>query len=401
MNTVDFWLYLEPFVHTFVKEKQALLYNSLTGDYILISNTNAAYRLIKKLSLKKNLYVIPYKKNDDLELNEFIFELQNKYMGDLLNKNWSTKKPVQSFPIIKIEKSIDDEEYNKLYISELTLIINSNSNFIEENKQSLFCRNNFEITNSLDFNIIVDLINNTSVKIINILGANVFNYNKLSSLISLFESKNIHVNFYFNIDVDLNLTSILFNNNISSKHFNISISNDNILDKLSVLKTFFQEKGIDYSIDIRIFNESDFIYYDNITKSCELENVNFIPFFDGTNLDFFRDAVFLNKKDILGSIINQRDIFARNTINQHYFGRLFVIPNGNVYSNLNKSKVGNLYLNDIDEILHNELHYKKNWFKVRKNVTPCKSCIYNALCPPISNYEYAIGKYNLCHVWKD
>ena len=42
----------------------------------------------------------------------------------------------------------------------------------------------------------------------------------------------------------------------------------------------------------------------------------------------------------------------------------------------------------------------KSWWKLRTNIKPCNNCLYNLLCPPISNYEYVIGKYNLCNIKK-
>ncbi len=32
----------------------------------------------------------------------------------------------------------------------------------------------------------------------------------------------------------------------------------------------------------------------------------------------------------------------------------------------------------------------------RQDVEPCKDCVFNSLCPPISNYEHVMGKHDLC-----
>ena len=37
------------------------------------------------------------------------------------------------------------------------------------------------------------------------------------------------------------------------------------------------------------------------------------------------------------------------------------------------------------------------WRKVR-DAAPCSRCVYQFICPPLSNYELAIGKSDLCTV---
>ena len=58
----------------------------------------------------------------------------------------------------------------------------------------------------------------------------------------------------------------------------------------------------------------------------------------------------------------------------------------------------NIFGHVADSASSKEIHESKNWFRTRSKVKPCKSCIYNALCPPISNYEYYLKEYNLCNI---
>ena len=89
--------------------------------------------------------------------------------------------------------------------------------------------------------------------------------------------------------------------------------------------------------------------------------------------------------------------FARQAMNIYDFGKINIMPNGDAYANLNHPLLGNIYVNNIHEILHKEVEEGKSWFNIR-NQPPCNSCIYQWLCPPPSNYEIAIGRPNLCHV---
>jgi len=50
------------------------------------------------------------------------------------------------------------------------------------------------------------------------------------------------------------------------------------------------------------------------------------------------------------------------------------------------------------QLISNELVHNYAWKRTRTK-SPCKMCVYQFLCPPPSNYEYALKCNNLCHVW--
>ena len=87
----------------------------------------------------------------------------------------------------------------------------------------------------------------------------------------------------------------------------------------------------------------------------------------------------------------------QRTMNLYDFGKITILPNGDVYANLNHPSLGNIHVNNIQEILHKEVEEGKSWFRVR-NQAPCTDCVYQWICPSPSNYEIAIGRSNLCHV---
>jgi pseudo-rSAM protein len=107
--------------------------------------------------------------------------------------------------------------------------------------------------------------------------------------------------------------------------------------------------------------------------------------------------VLLEKKDILDKEITMQTIFRNQTLNSMTFGSLSITSNGNVYSNLNKPKLGNIKEAGLDYFIHREYKNGESWFNIRKE-EPCLNCHYQWLCPSPSNYELAIGKPNLCHV---
>ena len=84
------------------------------------------------------------------------------------------------------------------------------------------------------------------------------------------------------------------------------------------------------------------------------------------------------------------------------FGALTFLPNGNCYTNINSKPIGNIYKKSIYKLIHYCLIQRdKDWLLTRNKVEPCKNCLFNALCPPISNYERVIKQYNLCTIKKN
>lgn len=55
-------------------------------------------------------------------------------------------------------------------------------------------------------------------------------------------------------------------------------------------------------------------------------------------------------------------------------------------------------MNPLLELITNELEQNTAWRKIR-NEKPCNECLYQYLCPPVSNYEMIFNKQNLCTLY--
>lgn len=133
----------------------------------------------------------------------------------------------------------------------------------------------------------------------------------------------------------------------------------------------------------------------NCTKE-QLKNTEITPAYNGENLAFFEENIYLTKEDLAGPNLDKREVFANQAINTNYFGKITIKSDGNIYANANMSPLGNID-NSLKEILTKEMELGTSWFRVR-NMEPCNSCVYQWLCPSPSNYETEIGKPNLCHI---
>jgi pseudo-rSAM protein len=92
-----------------------------------------------------------------------------------------------------------------------------------------------------------------------------------------------------------------------------------------------------------------------------------------------------------------KDFFVNQSMNIYNFGKINIMPDGDVYANVNHQVLGNISTHSIHEIIYKEVEEGKSWFHIR-NQTPCNNCLYQWLCPSPSEYEMAIGRLNLCHI---
>ena len=134
-----------------------------------------------------------------------------------------------------------------------------------------------------------------------------------------------------------------------------------------------------------------------IIEEYQIDKYQFNPIYTGYNIDFFKENVFLKKSDILSTSMSIKDFFIKQMINNNDFGKINIMPNGDVHSNINYPALGNICTHSIFELIQKEIEEGKSWLRVR-NQEPCNACIYQWLCPSPSDYEIMIGQTNLCHV---
>lgn len=149
------------------------------------------------------------------------------------------------------------------------------------------------------------------------------------------------------------------------------------------------------SFSFLVRSEAELEKYMSDIEEYQLNDHSFIPIFDN-NLKFFEDNVFLTEDDILNSKLTKRNIFINQSVNSNFFGALTILPDGGIYSNVNRPAIGTIDDN-ILEIISSEMKEDHSWRYIR-NQKPCSDCLYQWLCPSPSNYEFVINKPNLCFV---
>jgi len=413
--TKKYWLVIEPYVHISLKKDKVLFYNTLNGSYLLYYKPFELLQLVKKLISKKNLLVVPVRQ-EELEskqwLKDFVADIRENFIGDVVPQSLAKGKPFQMMPMVK---NMQDVKYLKRdsfrsvgenigeYLHSLTLYINGmcdlDCSFCDiAYKQGLCCTKG-NSNQELSLSTLENLFKQTkesNLSRISITGGNIFkysNFNKLLQLLLLLTDRLINFTFHVSnfdkekvrqiVSAGFDLTAIV------SLNYDIQ----EIARQLKELNVF---SNMNYSFLVE--SEADFEKSEMLISEAQMKNYSYLPVFNGNNLIFFKDNIFLNCEDILESKSEQRDILAKQQLNQLNFGKIIIMSNNNVYANVNVPKIGVIGEEDIHKILYREMLNGKSFLKTRKYLTPCKSCVYQYLCPSPSNYELFFKRNNLCNV---
>ena len=236
----------------------------------------------------------------------------------------------------------------------------------------------------------MDSLAYSSLKKINFLCGNILLYPHLDELITLLKPYNFDFHFWIYIENLINTKQDWD----FTKEIIISFPNDSE----SVIKYISESKN-DKKQNYHFFieDESQYNAAISIVNQTAITNYQITPIYTGKNIAFFEENIYLSAEDIFASVIPHRIIFCNQKLNSNYFGKLHVLPNGEVKANMNTQTLGDIYNNSVLEIIAKELTGNTAWRVIRKE-SPCIDCLYQYLCPPPSNYETAIGRPNLCHV---
>jgi pseudo-rSAM protein len=244
-------------------------------------------------------------------------------------------------------------------------------------------------------------ITNSSLIYLDILGGNIFDYSRFAALVEIINHLPARKNYYSHYQNIIPGSDKLKFVNPASSLLKIlipaPINEENLKAALQILeKSKLPSEFIFLIQDGREFEKAG-----RVAASLQIDNYDYQPLFNGENLQFFKENVFITKEEILGSKPAMNDIYAHSEINTLNFGKLIVSPAGRVYADLNAPGLGMLGKDSIYDVLYREAYHGKSWRRVRKNVQPCKCCTYQALCPPLSDYTYALGRNDLCHINKE
>lgn len=419
MNKLFFQI--EPLVYSKKAGSSFLFYNEINNKHILLENIKDSYTLsvLKRLLDPRNNGIVALKSNiieNNPTLSNFIEKAREHNIGYLLRCN---TLPIQIPTLFKTPNDFHLEKMNEIKRSkdvmrnlrEISLYINENgyplNGFNSAYRQFLFpiSGNENEIRLNVVERICSEIYDFDDLKMINIIGGNISRHSKINDIIMYLDRSKCRKTYHFIFDNQMHHDAALINNILSNVDNYLMIYffkfDNNILQDYTEVINLIKEENISRVTFCNIVcAEKDLKYLNRIYNEYGKININIriLPYFNGHNISFFEKNVFVNKRDILFSNYNFENLIANRYINSNFFGRLIIDAKGNIFPNINKKKIGNIVTDSLHEIVYSEINQRSIWFLTRHNVSPCKACVLNELCPPVSNYELSFQMFNLCHI---
>lgn len=404
----SYWFYFEPYTIIFNGKCEKVVYNTLNSSYIKCTAPNVL-KLLDELSIPENGYCIPINiiMAKDKAVVEFVREIRSSFSGDIIaDKNVTTEnKPYIFMPMLRLYNSVErikKERGQSLgevilrNLNEVTCflpgICNNGCEDCESYfKQMIHC-SNFTGNNLCinDYMVLFDNLDACGVNKVNIVINSLFENTGLNSIIDKLTECSFKKEFYLSINnLNDNVRKLFIPDSTVNISFHLSSSNKS---KIEQTISLYRKYSIDWNCIV-----ADELDIELLEKTFYLEKIKITPFYNKRNIQFFEQFVYSSLDDIIAYPIEKRQIFRRQALNEFFFGKLYIIPSGDTYSNMNFPPIGNIKNQSLGEIVYAEIENSKAWLKVREEGV-CKDCVNKYLCPSISNYELSIGKENLCHI---
>jgi pseudo-rSAM protein len=410
-NKKIYWLFLEPFAHSVTHGNNVLIYNSITGRVIEYQDAPGLSKLMSDLDNSSTGFTARIDPdNETREVRDFISDLRNSHSGDLI-KARNDIRPVVIHPrpiLVNYPPPTDFPDFNTGdYLK--NIYFNLNASETPADQGYIYAMYQFPC---LAFNSAgyiempaADVLNRylpfdgISGIGIDLTGADITRYRELDALIPYLKKLISPITFHIPLpchDPSAIEKIIRLKNSRISFYITLPYGPSVLPDILN--NTYFQKKKnhFDFNFIIRSLEEYNLI--NGVLAETGLKRFFFLPYYSKANLEFFKENIFLAKNDILGSKPDQRQVYSRQVLNDPSFGKLYIMPGGEVFSNMNEEPLGNIYNETIPDLVKKEIYTGKGWNLNRMHVQPCSACLYRFLCPPIGNYERFMQRFNFCDI---
>ena len=411
MENYTHWFYLESYTFLFYSKNQYVIYNTLNSTYIDCSlygkTINTVLSILHNTNKTYCVGIYEYQLRDS-QFTEFIKKIRNTFSGDII-KNIRGIPPFISKPILRIlhhPNNPKTKEYNLLgenalfHLHEVTFYLENqgfdlNPMYKDCYKQFLYpTYTEKQKLSHAKFLEIIEQLSICQIDKINIIPATIEKKELFSYLLSLSRQ--------YSIKTQIILPYKKYNKEdlkqlLTNPQFSIMIMVHLPVDyeELNSYINLFNEYNITWSLIASNKNDVIFLSKNNLGK---FTNVDYIPWYTGDNMDFFKEYIYNDFKDIIEQKNTKQHIFRKQILNDNLFGKLTIFPTGEVYSNVNFPTIGNIQDQKLSEIVYSEIeNYFKPWFFTRDYVS-CKNCVNKYLCPSISNYEIVANEYNMCYL---
>lgn len=404
MRNMEKRIVLEPDTFLWRIGNKGLFYNATSHQSYLFVVTNLISLYCDKILDINNLYSIAISFDDleDKALSGWIHEIVDRKLGALIERSEEDPYIISFPPLLNLQSDVDRIEaeegrnigkFAAQNWNEFSIYLGGESEFPDLHKQVPYPVNDHSILNFYDLQAFFVSADNSYLNTINVIG-NLFSYPYWQELMDLLYSIPVKKNFY--MTASCACRSLEQIEQLDFPDYKLFVFYE-AGEEVDTIYSTFTKKSIPFRWVYLISSEKQYEELAQLEDRYGKENIEVHPIYTGKNLDFFEDNVYVEEEEFTHSSYDKQDVFAHQVMNTNFWGRLAVLPSGDVYSNLNQLPIGTLK-NTVYELVVYEMKSRRSWRWTRDEIYPCKDCLFRYLCPSPSNYELIMGKTNLCHV---
>ena len=312
MENYTHWFYLESYTFLFYSKNQYVIYNTLNSTYIDCSlygkTINTVLSILHNTNKTYCVGIYEYQLRDS-QFTEFIKRIRNTFSGDII-KDTRGIPPFISKPILRIlhhPNNPKTKEYNLLgenalfHLHEVTFYLENqgfdlNPMYKDCYKQFLYpTYTEKQKLSHAKYLEIIEQLSICQIDKINIIPATIEKKELFSYLLSLSRQYSIKTQIilpYKKYNKE-DLKQLLIN-----PQFSIMIMVHLPVDyeELNSYINLFNEYNITWSLIASNKNDVIFLSKNNLGK---FTNVDYIPWYTGDNMDFFKEYIYNDFKDII------------------------------------------------------------------------------------------------------
>ncbi len=386
---MKYWIYLNPDVFIWTKGSQAIVYNTVNNQSFRYKLNDSLRIITNNLCNIDNLYCIEID-NLDSSIESWVEKIKDIEAGGIREVEEDiSNMPISFYPILNLqsdEQRFFEKNGNRFsrdnvlsYLHHLTIHLNGIGDNYFYKQIQYPCPSKSFLSNE-NLRLILTQFYGYIIPDICICGTNYFSLLS-EDLISLIYKVSKRLTFF--VLFEDYFTDFERIKSLSGSYYKIRLLTKRSSFSMENIGAIINNEKIQF--DFIVENVDDCMYWDTIIEELNIQNYVIKPIANKNNTQFILDNVFLTQSEILQLKFNKREIFSHQVLNSNFFGHLIITPEGKVYSNFNKPELGTI--NDsIKFLLSKELKLKNSWLLIRDNVE-CSNCLYQWLCPSISNYE--------------
>lgn len=397
---------LFPDTFLWTNETEGVMYSAKEHTYLSFDICGLIGKYCLELNELRNLYVVDVSQEDwqDIELKIWMLNTVKNKMGCLIEYSDAEPRPISFPPLLSLQSDVDRIEHEKgrevgEYVAynwnELSLFLGGKSEYPDYCRQFPYPVASEHLLDIHALEHFWATADNTYLVQINVIG-DMLLYPDREQLMCLLDSLSTKVCFYMLGDGRQKVEDLINSQGFDTEKYELKLYYVG-QDSFDEINQLLADASIPFSWLYIVSGESDMERMDVIQQSNASADISPCPVFTGDNLEFFEQCIYIFKEDISDCSYDKKDIFAHQVMNSNYWGRLSILPDGNVYSNINNSPIGTME-DSVYDLLIKEMKSRSAWRLTRDIVPECEKCLYRYLCPPPSNYGFVIGKFNLCHM---